>query len=516
MKKTLLLLISSSLTCMAMAQEPADALRSSWYSQGASARVLAVGGAMGSLGGDISATFVNPAGLGFYRTGDFVLGPAFNFGKTKASYLSRDEKDKTNRFTWGTTGLVIGGGNNSGNGIRSGALGIAFNRTADFNSNVLYRGLNTQSSYTQKYLEEIRNSGTKDGNDVANNFPYGTSLAFNSYLIDTVGGGTNGNFQFQSRAANLLPTGLYQQNIIQSKGGINEFAIGLAANSNDKIYFGASLGVPIMYFDRTIEFLEADATENTTNKFNYALIKENLVTKGAGINVKAGVIFKPQEFWRIGLAIHSPTYYTLTDQNEASIEADVENPRGVLVAKSTDLTGGSPSEFKYDMVTPYKVIGSISYVIREIEDVRKQRGFLTADVEYINYKAASFQPNEENNNDQSTKDYLKSLNRAIDNAYKGAFNFRVGGELKFTTVMVRLGAAYYGNPYKDIHGEKGSKLNLSGGLGYRNKGFFIDLAYIYAITRDVNFPYRLQYTAYSGANLRSQMGNAVATVGFKF
>ena len=91
-------------------------------------------------------------------------------------------------------------------------------------------------------------------------------------------------------------------------------------------------------------------------------------------------------------------------------------------------------------------------------------------------------------NTQSTKDYLKSLNSAIDNAYKGAFNFRVGGELKFTTFMARLGAAYYGNPYKNINGEKGNRFQLSGGIGYRNKGMFIDLAYVYTMGKDVQFP----------------------------
>ena len=40
--------------------------------------------------------------------------------------------------------------------------------------------------------------------------------------------------------------------------------------------------------------------------------------------------------------------------------------------------------------------------------------------------------------------------------------------------MVRGGAAYYGNPYKDIQGEQGNKLNLSGGLGYVSKEFSFD------------------------------------------
>jgi hypothetical protein len=48
-------------------QEPADALRYSWYIQQGTARQQAIGGAMGSLGGEISSSFVNPAGLGFYK-----------------------------------------------------------------------------------------------------------------------------------------------------------------------------------------------------------------------------------------------------------------------------------------------------------------------------------------------------------------------------------------------------------------------------------------------------------------
>ena len=78
-----------------MAQEPADALRNAWNVQSGTARVQAIGGAMGSLGGDITATFVNPAGLGFYRTGDFVFTPTYTFGKTNATYLGRKENTTT-------------------------------------------------------------------------------------------------------------------------------------------------------------------------------------------------------------------------------------------------------------------------------------------------------------------------------------------------------------------------------------------------------------------------------------
>jgi hypothetical protein len=151
-----------------------------------------------------------------------------------------------------------------------------------------------------------------------------------------------------------------------------------------------------------------------------------------------------------------------------------------------------------------------------VEDVTKQRGFLSADVEYVNYMGSSYQPNSEEVTEQSTKDYLRTLNNAIDNAYRGTFNLRMGGELKFTTLMVRAGAAFYGNPYKNINGEKGNRVNLSGGLGYRDKGFFVDLTYVHAMTRDVHFAYRLENPAnYTAARLRQNTGNVLMTLGFK-
>ena len=510
--KSILSLVSillSALSCLS--QEPADALRYSWYTQGGTARQQAVGGAMGSLGGDISAAYVNPAGLGLYRTGDFVLTPGYNFLSNKSTYFGRTEKDKKNYFNFGTTGFVIDGG---GNSKKWSAFSVSVNRTANFGSNILYRGQTNESSYSQKFLEEIRNGNIKDANIVAENYPFGTSLAFNTFWIDTVGGGTNGNFDFQSRAANLLSTGLLQENVIESKGGITEIALAAATNFNNKWLIGGTLGIPILSYKRHGIYTEADATSNPDNKFDYATFEDELSTNGAGLNLRLGAIYKPSDYLRLGLAIHSPTYYALTDKYTATVTTNTESYQGLLTQSSTVFTNSGPSNFQYDLFTPYRIIGSASYVLREIQDVTKQRGFLTADIEYVNYKFSSFSTNG-GSADQSTKDYLKTLNKAIDKAYKGAFNFRAGGELKFTTVMARLGVAYYGNPYQSINGEKGSRLHLSGGLGYRNKGMFVDLTYIYTMGKDVNFPYRLQYSAYSGANIKASASSILLTFGFK-
>jgi long-subunit fatty acid transport protein len=344
------------------------------------------------------------------------------------------------------------------------------------------------------------------------NYPYGTSLAFNTFWIDTVDGGTSGNYQFQTRSP--IATGLLQQNAIESKGGITEIALAGATNFHNKFLIGATIGIPILSYKRESTFIEADATANPNNNFDYASFSESLETSGAGINLRIGAIYKPSEYFRLGLAIHSPTYYGLTDKYNSSVTTNTESYQGTYTQTPADVGAASPGEFKYNLVTPYRIIGSASYVLREVQDVRNQKGFLTADIEYVNYKFSSFHPQGENP-DGSTKEYLKTLNKAIDQAYKGAFNFRAGGELKFTTIMVRLGGAYYGNPYKDINGAKGSKFQLSGGLGYRNKGMFVDLTYVHTINKDVNFPYRLQYSPYYGANIKGSAGNVLLTVGVK-
>ena len=80
--------------------------------------------------------------------------------------------------------------------------------------------------------------------------------------------------------------------------------------------------------------------------------------------------------------------------------------------------------------------------------------------------------------------------------------------------MTRAGFAYMGSPYQDKQLE-GKRLLVSGGLGYRNRGMFIDLAYVHSIKKYVDIPYRLENNGPKGADVRGIGGNVVVTVGFK-
>ena len=57
---------------------------------------------------------------------------------------------------------------------------------------------------------------------------------------------------------------------------------------------------------------------------------------------------------------------------------------------------------------------------------------------------------------------------------------------------------------------------VSGGLGYRNKGMFIDVSYVLGINKDISFPYRLSDKANTFALVKGNGGNIAITGGFKF
>jgi hypothetical protein len=520
MKKviTLGLLIT---TCHAVySQIPEDVLKYSWQPTNGTARVNAIGGAMGSLGGDISATFVNPAGLGFFKTSEIVLSPGFYSLNNKSNFRGTHASEKGSNFNLGTSGIVSGW---QGRGAWSSkAISFGVTRTANFSNKIFYTGKNNYSSYAEQYAAQAANSGLSlDAILNSNEVSLGTRMAVYGFLIDTatLPGNTNPDVVSVAMLDQLKNGGdflLNQSHTIETSGGITELAIGYAANMDDKLYIGGSLGIPIVKYEKKSTFREEDATGVTNNYFDFSQLNETFTSKGVGVNLKLGVILKPAELLRLGFAVHSPNFLSMEDNYVATMDVNTENYRstpGTVTVPSSTFTGGETPQYKYELNGPWKFLVSGSYVLREIEDVRKQKGFITADVEYVTNKTNHFWQASSYATD-ADKDYYKGVNTAIKDYYKNAFNFRIGGELKFTTIMTRLGFAYYTSPYKDKE-LKGNKMFVSGGLGYRNAGFFVDLTYIYGLQKDINFPYRLSDKANTFANTRTNGGNVMLTLGFK-
>ena len=472
---------------------------------------------MGSLGGDLTAGFVNPAGLGIYKASEFVLTPGWRFLTDKSSYLGTNQSAiAANNFNLGASGAVFTyEGRNPG---ITNAFAIAVNRTASFNNQISYQGQNNYSSFAEQYAEEFAASGLSINDALASpNLSYGTRMALWTYLIDTAT--INGSTQVI--AAPQKSGHLLQQNNLKSKGGITEIDLSLASSQHDKWYIGGSLGIPILNYTRYQTYTETDISGNTNNGFASFTYRETYTTNGWGLNGKLGVIFRPGNAFRFGLAIHTPSLFGLTDQISASTVTNLENPTQTIAIRSDSLdqaTNVNPpaNTFKYDLYTPWRFLLSGSYIFGSgQQDARQQKGFITADVEYITTGNPHYGAPANSDGSSGDNSYYNAVNQAIRDSYKGSFSARLGGEIKLYTLMVRAGGAYYTSPYAG-QGLKADRAMLSAGVGYRKNGYFVDLTYLMAFNRDINVPYRLADKANTYASLKETGGTLLMTAGIKF
>ncbi len=518
MKKLLLLiLLGSSLTTYA--QEPSDALRLSWFVPSGTPRSNALGGAMGSLGGDLSSNHINPAGLGFYKSSELLLAPKFLTKSNTFSYMGKNSTSTENKSTLGTVGFVFADGQKKRNWTST-AFSITYNQIADYNNRISFSGKNNFSSYSEKYLEELTYDNA-DTNAALNNYIFGSSLAFRTYLIDT-STDANGDFGYQS----LVPisTGVDQQYDAYTSGGYNELAFGWGGNMADKLYLGASIIMPMINYNRSVTYSETDASlingsPNLTNSFGYFVFNENFSSRAWGLGAKFGIIYKPETFLRVGFSLQTPQLISFRDKISADMTTNTENYAGTQYESSSNLNDGYPGSSEYNVMTPLKTTFSTSYFFASQNKPTQPLGFISADIEWVNYAGTRYTSN---TYDKESNDYYDLLNTAIKTAYKNNVNIKLGSEVKLNANwMLRGGFAYFGSPYKneltDQDGAvfvKPSKIVISGGIGYRTNRQFIDFTIVNTANKDAIFPYRLNEIAnvvanYTGNHLMLNIGYGI-------
>jgi len=523
-KRGIVVLLSAMfIYAAAQAQDESDALRYSRLTSGGTARAQAIGGAMGSLGGDISAMSVNPAGIGIFKTNEFSITPGFRSLNNDASYYNTSASDSKSSLFLQNGGFIFASNKkrNSNSQWQNVTFGIGVNRLANFNSNLFYQGNNSTSSYADNYLIDLSSETNTD--NAQNNYPFGPSQAIRTYVIDPYFNDNNQFDAWTSRPGQVLADGksLIQSNSIATKGGLNEFSLAVAGNYANKFYIGGSLNIPSIKFDRTKTFRETNPGDANA-QFDYYDNTEITSTDGVGVNGKLGLIYSPQPAIRLGAAFHTPTIYSMHDTYSTTITAqsvDDQGQSGVFTSSTEDITGGYPGEYQYSLTTPWRAVGSVSYIFNVTPNVAEQHGFITLDYEYVNYAAMRYHFNSSDAT-AGDKALADELNQSIKHLYKGASNVRVGGELKFDLLAVRAGFAYYGSPYADNSVSNGTRMLYSGGLGYRNRGFYIDLTYVYEHDEDMDQPYYVQPNSLNvpspeAATYTSGGSNVIFTLGFK-
>lgn len=509
--------LCAAVTCIcfhAKAQNPDDALRNSWFVPNATARVMGIGGAMGSLGGDISANYVNPAGTGLIRTKEITFSPGFALNNLSSNFRGTPGSASKSAFAYGPIGITLGGPAYSG-AFNSFTFSLSVNQLANYNNHVHYSGVNDVSSYSEQFLEELARDHASPSAALTN-YVYGASLAYYTYLIDTTI--QNGNLVYFG-----LPnptTGLHQEYDEVTSGSFNEVSLAFAGGINDKLFLGFSLGIPIVNYRRDATITETDASGNNNNNFASSTFATHYSSKGVGLNAKIGIIYKPSASFRVGLAIHSPSFIWYKDQIRASMVTNTEKylndpsfPDGTVGASSDDFNSGNPGEARYELQTAFKAVASATYLFNPVANPKKQRGFITADVEYTGYGGSKFSSYSADDG-YDASGYYTTLNSATNDYLKGNVNVRLGGELKFDPIAFRVGGGFYGSPYRDAQ-LSANRIVLAGGMGYRNHGLSLDLTYAETFTKDVSFPYRLNDKPNTYATLKNNRGTIILTMGIK-
>lgn len=272
---------------------------------------------------------------------------------------------------------------------------------------------------------------------------------------------------------------------VNRTGSVSEFNIAGAINISNQVYIGATLGLVSLNYDYS-----SMLTEDGTGY--YVDFNQNQTTKGSGVNGKLGVIFRPVPEFRIGVNLQTPTWFTIDDSYTES-------------SNDANMVGTEIYDFTYNLRTPLKGSLGASYVFGG-------RALLSADVDFIDYASIRL-----SSTDGVGVADINNSNNAIRTGYKSAVNYRVGGEVKVTDlVSLRAGYGINGSAFKDDTNNDFQTQFYSGGIGYRNKNYYFDVAYQRVQTTSTFSPYILPDFSEPVAVSQNNKNNVFLTFGIRF
>lgn len=480
MKKILLITTVFCFTVISLySQNDIDAFRFSQVNWQGTARFMGAGGAFGAVGAEYSALNVNPATIGIYKRNEISFTPIMvSIFNSQSDYSGDNNRYLASNYSLPNFGMigVISTSSGKWKGVQ---LGFGYNRINDFNNAFRIEGRNNGSSMADIFVRNA--NGTHYENLIADQY-----LAWNTFVIDTLPNTAN---QYYSPFSNA---DLLQKKYTRTSGAINEMNFSIGGNYDDKLYIGATIGVPFLNYREESEYSETD-DENRIGGVESFIMRDNLRVRGTGVNLKLGLIYQPVEYFRFGLAFHTPTYY-----------GNLKHTRvRDMIAYFDDATRTDRFEYEnyntYKLVTPLRAVGSVAFLIQK-------RAFVSVDYEFSHYGMASLY----GRNYSYTEE-----NRNIQDKYGPSHTIRIGSEVFLSNqFLFRLGYNFMSNPYSRNVDNNSSAHLVSAGIGLRTNHFFLDLAYNIQLSKERYWMYDPAYV--SPADNHYTTHRIAATLGFKF
>jgi len=537
-------LLACSIDLFAQGNE-IDAYTLSKYDLGGTARSMAMGGAFGALGGDMSVLSNNPAGLGIYRSSEVSGTFDLSIVGTNTDWSGMKTNKRSTRPGMNNFGFELYFPTSSG-AFQNWNFAFSYNKLKNYQRK--YTMESDQQKYsmadyiasraTNAFIDNNGNYYGIDENDLGADNAYTIAYMSGQWLpVLGYGAGMFGNMTgvasdvYHSAFGEKRPDGTYDifspnsslMTVIES-GSVDEYNIGLGTNISNILFLGASFTYTDLSYRLNSDYEELFHYTSTQNDHLY--LQNWLNTEGIAVSANFGAIVNLQNV-RLGVAYNSPRYFTMTDYYNASAGTYINgyNPPEMEDKTPNDVYS------EYSFLAPGKWIFSGAIILG-------QTALVSADYEMTNYGKMQFSDREGHTNDYN-------MNSDIRADFTRGHALKLGGEVKITPQFaVRAGymmqtspmkAQLYNNTVEVLpsgtipHFTVTSKPTnyYTAGLGYRfTPNFYMDMAFVYGIHKADAYAFSNTYYSepqygiepvYSTpAALTTKKAQIALTLGYKF
>ena len=501
------------------------------------ARSMGMGGAFTSLGADMASFGNNPAGFGMYQRNEISASIGLGLAHAKNYNAYDTSSNNATRFTINNIGASIKVYESS---KKLTAINFAFgyNKIADYNYNLSYEGPATPSSLADAFADIANGNylGLNSNNkitDLNNAYDYdmdayywGTVMAYKGRLI---------NLGAERWYPDEIAPGAQMQQLtnLKSRGSAGEFSFAFGFNINNIVYLGASVDIQTISRKQTIYYNEyinyAEGKQPSADQYPYQLMNfefgQSMNIDGTGLGAKLGIIVRPIEALRIGFALHTPTYYSVSYSYSASLYSEEfcagpdpngwADPNGYIYNDEMTPTLKDSGNSRWKFSTPTRLLTGISctigpYAIASIDYQYDAYSSLALDYAPVN-------PGYTNNTFRNGLKGVHTLRAGVEVKTLPWLSLRAGGGFKSSVLAKNYDFVAFSEPIAD------RLWYVSAGLGFRiSEMTSIDLAYQYRNTR-----YSDYYSFYTqldgqGANCSPLYGldilnhNIALTFAFRF
>ncbi len=471
------------------------------------ARFVGMGGSMGALGADISVMGTNPAGIALYRGNDIAISAGLNTIDSKVNYLGTTNKNNNTYASFDNFGIVLAN-NFSDTGLKYFNIGINYRRRNNFSKEFEMSGAGGYNDsegwvqFSQMYqMQELFNLSDFDPMGIT----YKNYTNLRDFWLPLLG--CDGGLLDENGAPLYLPDAVCYYS--EEDGGVNEFDCNISVNIDDRVYLGLTMGFYDVNYNRYSYYGEDDAESAIYTLHNW------YETRGSGFDVKLGAIFRPFESspFKLGIAIHSPTWYSLTDRSSALIEGPYDD----FYMDTRDAEAyGDDYYVDYHFRTPWRFNASASYTFGTFLA-------LNAEYEFADYTDVGMS--------YSGGGDMDGLEEEFESNMCNVNTFRIGAELRLDdNFSLRCGYNYMSAPFKksaakymfsttDTNTEYQNSFDrniVTLGMGYNSGNFYIDAAYKLSIQNSEFYPYYDSEIVNPAAKVENVRNHFMVTIGGRF